>query len=547
MMGGRTHGSNGVTIQHARCCLPPTERRKSPMIAALLRTALSAAAAMGLALTALPAQAAGPTADDKCVKVLGYESSGEKESMDPSSMYSEDDAYQIFAVYNRLLDLDGNFLAVPELAESYESSADGKTWTFHLRKGVKFHDGSDFDAGDVVYTFKRLLDPSLPSGAKQVLSFLESDGIKAVDALTVSFTTDEPVADLPLLITNKYTNIVAEGAKAEELRLHENGTGPFIQEEFTPGGAVRVLKRNPNYWKAGRPKAECLRITVALEPVAAVSAIRSGEADLVLNIDPSVASTLKGDTTVDLLQTQASNSMTISMWTDTPPFDDVRVRQAMKLVVDRPAMVDIVRRGFGEAAADDPIPTGWPASFTKDAPKADLAKAKELLAEAGHPGGLKLDLFTADVVPGMVRMAQAYAEMAKGAGIEVNVNIAPAETYWDDVWLKKPLLTSSWFLRPPSDALGYPYRSTSDSNETHWKRQDYDDLLTKANATANPAERSKLYQAAGKLLAEEGGVIIPLFTHQVLALRKGCTGYTPHAQNFNLDFENLACAKENKR
>jgi peptide/nickel transport system substrate-binding protein len=520
------------------------------MIATACRTRvhfllLPVVAAAALLLTSVPSRA-GPAADDKCVKVLGYESSGEKESMDPSSMYSEDDAYQIFAVYNRLLNLDDNFQVVPELAESWEVSADGRTWTFHLRKGVKFHDGSDFGAGDVVYTFKRLLDPALPSGAKQTLAFLDADGIKAVDALTVTFTTKDPIADLPLLITNKYTNIVAEGAKAEDLRLHENGTGPFVQEDFAPGGAVRVFTKNPSYWKTARPKAECLRVTVALEPVAAVSAIRSGEADLVLNVDPSVASTLKSDPNVELLQTPASNSMTISMWTDTPPFDDVRVRQAMKLVVDRQAMIDAVRLGYGEAAADNPIPTSWVASFTKEAPKADLAKAKELLAAAGHSGGLKLDMFTAEVVPGMVRMAQAYADMAKGAGIEITVNIAPPETYWDDVWLKKPLLTSSWFMRPPGDALGYAYRSTSDANETHWKRQEYDDLLTKAGATTDPAARSKLYQAAGKLLAEEGGVVIPLFIHQILALRKGCTGYAPHAQNFNLDFEDLSCVKENK-
>jgi peptide/nickel transport system substrate-binding protein len=510
----------------------------------LLRLAASAAAA--LLLAAGPSRAA-PTADDKCVKVLGYESSGEKASMDPSSMYSGDDAYHIFAVYNRLLDVDDDFQVVPELAESYEASADGRTWTFHLRTGVKFHDGSDFDANDVVYSFKRLLDPALPTGARQVLAFLDADGIKAIDPQTVAFTTKDPIADLPLLITNKFTGIVAEGSKAEDLRLHENGTGPFIQDDFVPGGAARTLAKNPNYWKAGRPKAECLRITVALEPIAAVSAIRSGEADLVLNIDPSVAATLKGDPNVELLQTAASNSMTISMWTDAPPFDDVRVRQAMKLVVDRQAMIDAVRQGYGEPAADNPIPTGWPASFTKEAPKADLAKAKELLAAAGHSGGLKLDLFTADVVPGMVRMAQAYADMAKGAGIEINVNITPAETYWDDVWLKKPLLTSSWFMRSPGEGLGYPYRSGSDSNETHWKRQDYDDLLAKASATADSVERTKLYQAAGRMLAEQGGVIVPLFIHQVLALRKGCSGYAPHAQNFNLDFENLACAKEGKR
>src|SRR5262249_53729835 len=204
-----------------------------------------------------------------------------------------------------------------------------------------------------------------------------------------------------VLITNKFTGIVAEGAKAEDLRLHENGTGPFVQEEFTPGGPVRLFKKNANYWKAGRPKAECLRITVAQEPVAAVSAIKSGEVDLVLNVDPSVISTLKDDPNVQLLQTPASNSMTISMWTDTPPFDDLRVRQAMKLVVDRQAMVDTVLLGYGEVGADSPVPTGSPSAFTKAAPKADIAKAKEMLAAPGPARCPKVGMFTPERRPGM--------------------------------------------------------------------------------------------------------------------------------------------------
>ena len=155
----------------------------------------------------------------------------------------------------------------------------------------------------MVYSFKRLLDPELATGAQQVLHFLEPDGIKAVDPLTVTFTTEDPVVELPVLITNKFTDIVAEGAKADDLRLHGNGTGPFMQEQFTPGAPVRILRKNPNYWKAGLPKAECLRVTVAQEPVAAVSAIKSGEVDLVLNVDPSVISTLKDDPNVQLLET----------------------------------------------------------------------------------------------------------------------------------------------------------------------------------------------------------------------------------------------------
>jgi len=480
---------------------------------------------------------------DDCIKILGYESSAEKQSMDPASLFSSDDAYHIFAVYNRLVDLDRDFRPIPELAESWESSADGRTWTFHLRPGVTFHDGSAFDAADVIYTFKRLFDPTLPTGAKQALWFLEPEGISIVDALTVMFTAKEPAAELPVLLANRYTNIVAEGAKTEELRLRGNGTGPFVQEEFAPGGPMRVLRKNARYWKPDLPKAECLRITVAPEPIAAVAALRSGDIDLVLNVDPSVIYALKEDATIQLLESAASSSMTVSMWTDTPPFDDVRVRQAMKLVVDRKAMIDTVLLGYGEAAADNPVPLGSPASFTDKPPAADIARAKELLAEAGYPSELRLDLFTADSIPGMVRMAQVYARMATEAGIHITVNVTPADSYWDDVWLKKPLVTSAWSMRPPVAALSDPFGSDSDVNETHWKRQDYDRLLAEAGSIADPAERTLRYQAAGKLLAEEGGIIVPMFMHQVAALRKGCRGYTPQAQNFAFNFEQLTCAK----
>src|SRR5262249_2675654 len=292
--------------------------------------AACATAALMIALAPAPVRAA---AGDECLKILGYESSGEKESMDPAGMYSGDEAYHIFAVYNRLLDLDDNFQPQPELAEVWSVSDDGLTWTFKLRQGVKFHSGKDFTANDVVYTFKRLLDPAVPTGAKQVLTFIDPNGIKAVDKYTASFTTKKPVAEFPVLISNKFTNIVPDGAKSEDLRLHEDGTGPFVQEQFTPRGPVRILRKNPNYWQAGLPKADCLRVTTAQEPVAAVTAIKSGQVDLVLNVDPSVISALKDDPNVQLLQTAASNSMTVSMWTDTAPFDNPKLRQAMKLVV----------------------------------------------------------------------------------------------------------------------------------------------------------------------------------------------------------------------
>ncbi len=233
--------------------------------------------------------------------------------------------------------------------------------------------------------------------------------------------------------------------------------------------------------------------------------------------------------------------MTISMWVDTPPFDNPKVREALKLVVDRQAMIDTVLLGFGEAGADNPVPLPSPASYVSEAPKQDIERAKKLLAEAGHPHGLKDDLYTAEGVPGMVRMAQVYAEMAKPAGFDINVIVTPADSYWDDTWLKQPFLTSAWSMRPPGEGLAVAYTQNAKWKETHWERPDYDALLLKANTTVDAAERNKLFQETGKMLATEGGLVLPMFVHQVLALRTGCEGYTPRAQNFNLNFEDLTC------
>lgn len=486
---------------------------------------------------AAPANAA---AGDECIKIVGYEWSGEKQSMDPADMHSGDDAYHVFSVYDRLLGVDSNFKVKPELAESWESSEGGKVWTFHLREGVKFHDGSDFGADDVVYTFQRILDPELASGGAPLLSFIKPEGIVAVDSHTVEFRTEEPVVELPLLITNKFTNIVPAGKKHNELRLHGVGTGPFVQEEFEPNAPVRILRRNDNWW-GGAVKPECLRITVIQEPVASVSAIKSGEVDVLLNVDPSTIPAVKDDENVELVTTAASNSMTLSMWVDTPPFDDPRVREAMKLLVDRDAMVNTVLLGFGEAGNDNPVPLGSPFAYTTAAPKQDLERAKALLAEAGHGDGLEIDLYTGEGVPGMINMAQVYAQMAADAGIKVNVNVTPADSYWDDVWLKYPFVNSAWSMRAPATGLAIAYTKDAKWNETHWYRDDYDALLNKASVTVDADERAGLYKQAQQLLAEEGGVIIPMFIHQVGALRKGCSGFVPHVNNQYLDFENIEC------
>jgi peptide/nickel transport system substrate-binding protein len=493
------------------------------------------------ALTLATPFCAKAAAGDECVKILGFEWAGEKQTMDPAQAQTGDDAYHIFQVYDQLIYLDDDFQITPGLAESWSLSPDGKTWTFKLRHGVKFHDGKDFGAKDVVYTFRRLLDPATISVAKDQLSFLTADGIQAVDPYTVTFTTKDPMVELPHLIFTKQTSIVEEGSKGADLRLHGVGTGPYSQEQFVPNGAIRVLRKNPNYWAAGLPRNDCLRITVAQEAVGTLGTLKSGQADVVLNVDPSVLGALKDDPNVTLLQTGAATAMVISMWVDTPPFNDVRVRQAMKLVLDRQQMIDTVYLGYAEVGNDNPIPPSSADAYTHNVPARNVEKAKSLLAEAGYPNGLKVDLYTAEGIPGMVKMAQVYAQMAKDAGIDVNVIDTPSESYWDTIWLKKPFVVSAWSRRSPAEALTLGYTQDTKWAETHWRRPDYDSLLAEAKRTVDDAKRKAMYDKLQQMLAEEGGVMVPLFVHQVAAVKKGCTGYTPPSISFNQHFDTVEC------
>src|SRR5215469_3406502 len=255
------------------------------------------AALLALMATSALAWGVKPTSaaeGDNCVKVLGYENSGEKESMDPVDHTSSDDSYRLLNVYDRFVDNDDNFTVKPAIAESWSMADGGKTWTFKIRQGVKFHDGKPLTAKDVVYSFSRILDPNFPNGAKSVFGWLKPENMKIIDPYTVQFTFDKPLVELPLLFANKHNLIVPDGATHDQLRLHEDGTGPFMQEKFTPGGPFVVLKRNPDYW-GGPAKSECVRISIAQEPIQAVAELKSGQADLVLQIDPAVVATVKDD------------------------------------------------------------------------------------------------------------------------------------------------------------------------------------------------------------------------------------------------------------
>jgi peptide/nickel transport system substrate-binding protein len=494
--------------------------------------------------TALPTTVptAEPTKAPQCLQIALSMASGEANSLDTINVPASEQAVILNQVYEQLMELDSDFVVHPQLAESWEPNADATEWTFHLRHGVKFHDGHEFTAKDVVWTYQRLIDPAVGSEAAATLAFLSPEGIIAVDDYTVKFVTAKPVPELPVLITTKNTWIVPDGWTSEQ-KLHGIGTGPFIPVDFQPVQQPHHFVKNPNYWQPGLPKSDCVDFYVIQEPTTRIAAIQTGQVDIVELVDFSTIPTLQGDPNVKLLETKASQSLTFSFWTDTPPYDDIRVRNALKKLIDRQAMLQTALLGFGDIGDDNPIPPSSPYAWRSTVPPRDLEGAKALLTEAGYgPGNpLKLDLNTADAIPGMVALAQLFKEQAAEAGVEVNVITNPPSEYWDNVWMKQPFCVSSWLMRHPGEALAIAYRSNSQYNETHWFRSDYDAILDQANTTVDSAARTALYKRAEQMLTEEGGVIIPVFMHMVAAIRNNCHGYERHIRVDRFDLRNTYC------
>jgi peptide/nickel transport system substrate-binding protein len=502
---------------------------------------LKTGTAIALLLLAIPGIAPAALAA-KCPLLIGPDWSGETLSPDPARLLSISDVYHARMLYEPLVAADATMQPIPWLAESWESNDTATEWTFHLHQGVKFHDGSPLTADDVVYTFQRLLNPETKSAAASELGDIKPDAFKAVDPQTVKVTLASPIAELPSILATKHGLVVKNGASSDDIRFHPNGTGPFTLKELTIGPLKTTFTKNADYWRAGLPKSECLTVTAITEPLSRVAALQSGEGDIVLVVDPATIPVIKTDPNITLTRAPGGTAVTMGMFIDTAPFDNPKVRQAMKLVIDRQAIVDTALLGFGVPGNDNPIMPASPDAYRPDVLQQDIAKAKQLLAEAGHPDGISVDLHAADLMPGTMAMVQAYQQMASEAGIKINIVNESAGEYWDTVWLKKTFAVSNWGMRTTPAALSVAYRKAAPWNETHWYSDKYDALLDEAAKTIDPVARRKLYQEAQRMLAEEGGVLIPVFANIVAATRKGCSGYTPASDHNRPDFTEISCS-----
>jgi peptide/nickel transport system substrate-binding protein len=423
---------------------------------------------------------------------------------------------------NRLVRPDQQGTPSSSLATEWSANPSATEWTFRLRQGVKFHDGSTFDATDVVYSLGRIKDPKIDSPVMKVLAIVDS--VKAIDPSTVKIVLSDGHADLPMLLMDYRIRMIPDGS-GDTIAKTGIGTGPFILEKLDPEGTT-VLKVNPDYWE-GSPGIKTVEIISMPDKQARVQALLSGQIDMLRNVSAQQKALFENNPKFKVQTVATGDWLGIVFRTDTKPFTDTRVRKALRIVSDRQAMVDLVLGpDGGTVTCDHPVWTGdqYRASFGCP-PQVD--EAKRLLSEAGYPDGIDIDIHTSDLRPYWINLVQVYQQQAAKAGIKVNLVKAASDGYWSDVWMKKTIVTTMWGQRPADQIMNEAYQGEASWNETFWKNPIFDRKLVEARKQLDPEKRKTLYSDLQKIIFEEGGSLIPFHLNKIVVTTARVSGLEP--------------------
>jgi len=404
-------------------------------------------------------------------------------------------------IYDSLTKLDESMNIVPNLAEKWEVAPDGKTITMSLHKGVKFHNGKDMTADDVKFSFERILNPDTGAIAKSYFSNVESIEVK--DPTTVVFHLKNADAAFIANTASAYASIVPSGST--DLTKDAIGTGPFKLEQSEPGQYV-LLKKNADYFNKDLPKVETIKFQIMKDEAERLAAIRSGKIDI-STVSADSAKLLEGKPGVQVKNYQSLEYSYLGINVNKKPFDNPKVREAISYAVDRNQIVQTVWKG--EAALTGPIApalTSWAvdaASYPTYKP--DAAKAKQLLAEAGFPNGFDTEIETAATYPDMIETAQVIQQQLKAIGINAKINQLEWGNYIE-VWKSKDMNLMVGRNTSGVDAdrsMRFFFATTGSANVWNYSNPAYDELVEKALATVDQAERKKLYEQAQTMLVAD--------------------------------------------
>lgn len=484
----------------------PAMAAVSAGVAAILLTACSANSASTDQTTASGAATASPRSGGTIRVNIG--DAAASDSLDPGLIISQNSAIVSNAVLDPLMRTNNNFEATPGLAKSWEANADLTQWTFHLRDEVTWQDGSPFSSTDVVYTFKRWLDPTSESAMYGSLSpFVDPEGVSAPDKMTVVVKLKKPNSLLPALIaTNWASKIVKAGTT--DFSKTVIGTGPFKLTSWVPGTSWTAVK-NPNYWD-GAPYVDGLQVTNTPDQASKLQALQAGAQDVTDTVPISLWATVSGNPNVTIRTVKNMSGQVFAFDQTRGPYNNPKVLEALKLATDRNALLQIALQGHGSVQDDFPAapdsslyPSGNSSEFNQE-------KAKSLLAEAGYPNGLNIELTTSDAAPSMLDLAQAWQQVVKPAGINVSLKQLPAQTYWEKGWMATPAFQDYWNRFHPALAMSLFYMKSGPYWDTKYEDPKLAGMLEAIYKETDPAKQQQMTKDVQVAMRDGYSYLIPV-------------------------------------
>lgn len=470
---------------------------------------------------------------------LGLTGGSSSDTLDPHKSLTYIDTSRLQSLYQPLVQLDAQAQVEYVLAESISPHQGSLSeWVIRLRPGVSFHDGKAFTASDVLFTFQRVYSNDFTG--KFGLGPIDLANTKALDPHTVLVRLTKPFSSFAEQLAAFWYNLYIAPAGFSPAK--PVGTGPFVYQSFTPGQRS-VFTRNPHYWKSGLPYVGTLTIIDFSDNTTLQDALSTGVIQGAGALDGPQIASLATSSGIKTVVSHSGEIVPFTMRVDQPPFNDINVRQAMRLLVDRPQLIDSALDGYGVVANDlfSPYDPDFDHSLVRPA-QGDIQQAKFLLKKAGQEG-LTVTLTTSAVATGTVAMATVLAAQAKAAGVTVKLSNVPAGTFFGPNYLKWSFAQDYYNYYPYLAQVAESMLKASPFNETHTDNAHYTNLYNQANATASPSLRKEIISEMQAFDFNEGGYIVPAYIDVLDAYSDKITGYTAGKVGqplSNFDFEHFA-------
>ncbi len=437
---------------------------------------------------------------------------------------------------------DENNVTHPYLLENWQASEDLKTWTLNVRKGVRFNNGDIFTSDDVIFTFNQWLDDKVGSSMKGMIGgYLDANNIERVSDHQVKLHLKVPEIGVPEHLFHYPAMVMNHRTFEGDLIKAPHGTGAYTLEEYVEGERC-VLKRREGYWRkdsAGNALPYMDRVEfldMGTEMPAMISAIKSGDIDLIDFSDIGSAEafmSLKNDDRVNIFPVTTNQTRVLRMRVDMKPWDDNRVRQALKLCQHREKILGLAYFGEGLLGQDMHVSPKHPEYCPIDTPEYDPQTAKQLLSQAGYPNGLDVNLAVGSGWSEIVRYAEILKQDAAPAGFRINIQTMPNSQYWEK-WTEVDLGITTWAHRPLGTmVLNLAYTADADGNpaawnESRWTDDEFSKLLTQANGTLDVEKRRKIFCQLEKIQQERGSIANAFWINVWTIATKRMKNIKPH-------------------